>query len=227
MASQKTKLWERYDKRFLAVATAALAALLYCSWPLAFWLNPVVGRRDLASQLEAPHQPYDWLFILLDVASGVTLVAVSLLQYRAAAPKRIKLSILSYGIFGALVAAAALVPLHCDPTVQQCGPLLHNPLIIAHGIFSIVSVLALFGGTVLIAWAAYMHEATRRTWHRVTPILLTCWLVFGLGAVIEMLLHIKNNLLQDFFITVCSLSVIMVVVYVERLSALLLEVFEK
>ena len=226
MRVQTAKPWARRNKRSVVIAAAALSALFYCSWPLAFVLNPLVGRHDLASELEAPHQPYNWVFIALDVATGLALVFLSALQYRSVAPKRIKLSVLSYAVFGLFVAGAALTPLNCDPTAQVCGPLLHNPLIVIHGIFSIVSVVSLFGGTVLMAWAAYLHEVTRRTWRLTVPLLLGCWIFFGLGAALEMLMHIKNNLLQYFFITVCSLSVVMVVLYVERLSLLLLDTIE-
>lgn len=47
-----------------------VAGLLYSSWPLGYWLNPQADH-GLASNLEALHQPYNWLFILIDISSGV------------------------------------------------------------------------------------------------------------------------------------------------------------
>lgn len=221
------KRWGKERRVWVIVTLASLLAVLYCSWPLSFLLNPKVGSRQLASELEAPGQPFNWLFISLDVLSGLGLLILCILQYRAVAPKRrIKWSVVSYGIFGLLAAVAALVPLNCDPTTQQCGALIKDPLILIHGLASILSVVALFFGTVLVAGTTYFHESAKRSWKWIAGILLSCWVAFGAGAVVEMFLAIKNNILQDFFITVCSLSVIMMVVYVEKLSITLREAVE-
>jgi hypothetical protein len=218
------RLLKPEHRSWLIVALGSLLALLYCSWPLSFILNPSVGRRDLASELEAPHQPYNWVFISLDVLSGLGLFILCVLQYRAVVNKRrIKWSVMSYGIFGLLAAVAALVPLNCDPTAQQCGALIDDPLILIHGLASILSVVALFFGTALITGTTYFHESAKKSWKWIAGVLLACWVLFGIGSVIEMFLAIKNNLLQDFFITICSLSVVMMIVYVEKLSITLLE----
>jgi hypothetical protein len=37
---------------------AVAAGLVYSSWPLGFWFNPLVAHRDFASELGAAHQPY-------------------------------------------------------------------------------------------------------------------------------------------------------------------------
>lgn len=221
-------LWGKERRAWGIVSLASLLALLYCSWPLSFLLNPSVGRHDLASELEAPHQPYNWVFIALDVLSGFGLFILCVMQYRAVARRRrIKWSVICYGLFGLLAAAAALIPLNCDPTAQQCGALIKDPLILFHGLCSVLSVVALFFGTILIAGTTYFHESAKKSWKWIAGVLLFCWVAFGVGALIEMFLAIKNNILQDFFITVCSLSVIMTVVYVEKLSVTLLEVVEE
>ncbi|HEY8999093.1 MAG TPA: DUF998 domain-containing protein [Candidatus Saccharimonadales bacterium] len=221
-------LWGKERRAWAMVTLASLLAVLYCSWPLSYILNPSVGRHDLASELEAPHQPYNWVFIMLDVLSGVGLFALCVMQYRAVERKRrIKWSVISYGIFGLLAAVAAMVPLNCDPTAQQCGALIDDPLILIHGLASILSVVALFVGTVLITGTTYFHESAKKSWKWIAGVVLFCWVAFGAGSLIEMYLNIKSNTLQDFFITVCSLSVIMTVVYVEKLGVTLLEVVEE
>ena len=48
----------------------------YASWPLGYWLNPV-ANRGLASNLEAAHQPYNWVFIAFDIVSGLLICVVS------------------------------------------------------------------------------------------------------------------------------------------------------
>lgn len=47
-------------------------------------------------------------------------------------------------------------------------------------------------------------------------LLLLCWLLFAIGAVYEYFYRIHGNALQDYFITVCSLSLAFVVVANER-----------
>ena len=50
---------------------ACAGALAYCSWPLAFLVNPSLAGNGLASSFEAPSQPFSWLFILLDCIAAV------------------------------------------------------------------------------------------------------------------------------------------------------------
>lgn len=201
-----------------AVWIGGLAALLYNSWPLAFFLNPLLSRHALASQLEAPHQPYDWLFVLLDVLTGVLIASVGLLQLRSRKHSSALLTAVAcYVVFGVFVAGAALIPLTCDPQAKTCGPLLHNPGVVAHGFMSIASVICLLIGLILVAKAMRAARAARpiQTLFVATAL---CWLGFGLGSLVEMVFHIRgNNLLQDFFITICSLSVVLVVAGVEYL----------
>src|SRR5438309_11824533 len=100
--------WRRL-RRSPAIWLGGIAALLYSSWPLSYILNPAVGRHELASQLEAPHQPYAWLFILLDVFSGVLIAVVALLQLRMRRYSRLALgAVIFYVLFGVLVAGAAV-----------------------------------------------------------------------------------------------------------------------
>jgi hypothetical protein len=196
-----------------------LAALFYNSWPLAFVLNPVVGHHALASELEAPHQPYDWLFILMDVLTGLLIAVVGLLQLRSRKHSPTLFAAVGcYVVFGVFVAGAALIPLNCNPQAGVCGPLLHNPSIVAHGAMSILSVVSLLIGVILVSRALYQAGAARRLQALFAAISL-CWVGFGLGSLSEMLLRIHdNNVLQDFFITVCSLSIALVVGGVEYLA---------
>ncbi|HSX00388.1 MAG TPA: DUF998 domain-containing protein [Patescibacteria group bacterium] len=208
-------------KRFIALPAVwlgVLAALLYNSWPLAFLLNPAVGKHALASQLEAPHQPYDWLFVALDVLTGVVIAGVALLQLRVRKHTTLLIAaVVCYVIFGVFVAGAALIPLSCDPQVDACGPLLRNPSIVAHGFMSIASVISLLVGLVLVAQAMYVARAARIL-QLLFAATMACWLGFGIGSLAELWLHVRgNNLLQDFFITVCSISVALVVAGIEYL----------
>lgn len=201
-----------------SVLLGALAALLYSSWPLGYVLNPAVGRHALASELEAPHQPYDWLFIVMDVLTGVLIAVVGLLQLRTRKHSATLFSAVAcYVAFGLMVAGAAVIPLSCDPQTSRCGPILHNPAIMVHGAFSIFSVLSLLIGVALVAKALYEARAAKPLKALFAGIAL-CWAGFGAGALCEVVLRIRdNNVLQYIFISICSVSVAVVVGVIEHL----------
>jgi len=145
--------------RWAALATVC-ASLLYCSWPLGFLLNPKVMRSGLASELGALGQPYAWLFIGADIVSGMFLVAAVVLLARAFRVKgwrKAGLSLLAlYGICGALDAA---LPLKCLPSLQACGSVWHDPMMILHGTVDFAGSAALIGTLV----AEWMHAQRYRT----------------------------------------------------------------
>jgi hypothetical protein len=216
--------FEAYFKRFHSlkdlvrsplVWLSLLAAFLYSSWPLAFLLDPSVGRHSLASELEAPHRPYNWVFIAMDVLTGLILMGVGIWQLRKKAHRLPTLAVWGYLLFGVLVAVAALTPLVCDPTAQQCGPLVHNYHEVIHGLASIASVVFLLFALMGVTFRA--HQQHHTSWGAaLLTILLLGWLFFGVASLSTMRWHTHSgNEVQDFFITLCSLSVVAVVVAVE------------
>lgn len=199
-----------------AFVLAVLAGLLYCSWPLAFVLNPGVAR-SLASQLEAPNQPYNWVFIAGDVLTGVVLLAVGVIQFKALRLGRlVRWSMAGYAIFGLLSAVAALLPLNCDPQARTCGQIIANPLLILHGAASIISVLALLMSVILLGLYSYYQQSSPLA-RQIFRALLVSWLLFGVGSVLEFWYHPGGNASQDYFITLCSVSVVAVVGAIEYL----------
>jgi hypothetical protein len=216
--------FENYFKRFHSfkdlvrsplIWLSLLAAFLYSSWPWAYLLDPSVGRNSLASELEAPHRPYNWLFIIMDVLTGLILFAIGIWQLRKRQHWISPAAIWGYLLFGLLVAVAALTPLVCDPTTQQCAPLIHNYPLLIHGIASIGSVLFLLFALTGVTYRAHQKHAT--SWGAtVLSILLLGWLFFGVASLSSLKWHThRGNIVQDFFITLCSLSIIAVVVAVE------------
>jgi hypothetical protein len=110
MSTSNSSSDSRYYQK-LAFWLAFLAAILYCSWPLGYLLNPIVGEHQLASQLEAPHQPFNWLFIAMDVLTGVVIAIVGAKQLKHKRHLLLDLSIASYVLFGLCVLLAAALPL--------------------------------------------------------------------------------------------------------------------
>jgi hypothetical protein len=187
-----------------------LAAAAYSSWPLGFILNPRVSEHDLASMLEAPHQPYNWLFVAADVLTSViiSIMAAKQLSKRHANWKHVA-AICSYWFFGLLVGIAAITPLNCNPEAGQCGPLINQPYILIHGFASIGSTFALFISLAILG-AITLGRPKNQKIQVAYSILLASWVLFGVGSLLELVLHIKGNTLQYFFISLCSLTIIQV-----------------
>lgn len=149
----------------IAAVLVVTAAVLYCSWPLGFVLNPAAEKTGLASELGAIHQPYNWLFIWADIASGVSLVFACLLLaklFQASGWRKAGLVLLAvYGVCGAIDAA---LPLKCLPSLQVCGSVWHDPVMIVHGVVDISGSVALIG-TLVAEWMyARRHHPNWLPW---------------------------------------------------------------
>lgn len=199
---------------FVPVKLSILAAILYSSWPLGYWLDPVVARGALASELGGFHRPYNWLFIATDCLTGLVLLAVGFGQLKKAPAGFSPLAVYSYMIFGFLVALAALTPLACNPTSQTCGPLVHNYRALVHGFASIASVSFLLIG-LLGVMRTVLKSGTRHFIRYSLLALLAAWLAFAAASLAEIIMHIHGNILQYFFITVCSLSIVAIITAIE------------
>lgn len=205
----------------LTIWAAVLAAIFYSSWPLGFIINPTVSHHDLASELEASHQPYNWLFIALDILTGLVLIYSGIIQWRKSPHKIVlKLSILGYMLFGILVIAAAVAPYNCNSIVQNCGLLPDQPMDIIHGLASIFSVVFLFFSLLLLC--KMVIEQHFYHWLTILGIIvLISWGIVGIDAFIQILDNVKSNLIiiQNFFITLCSISIFVSIVLIEHFSA--------
>lgn len=205
----------------LTIWAAVVAAILYSSWPLGFIFNPSVSHHDLASQLEAAHQPYNWLFVALDILTGLVLLFSGIIQWRKS-PQRLalKLSILGYMLFGFLVIAAAIAPYNCNSLIQNCAVLPRQPLFIIHGLASIFSVVFLFISLLLLC----KMLVEQRFYHWLTMagiVVILIWGVVGIDAFFQILYDVKRNLvtIEDLFITLCSISIVISVALIEYLSS--------
>ena len=198
-----------------ATKLMVIAGLLYSSWPLGYWLNPRADR-SLASNLEALHQPYNWVFISLDITCGILLgiVCGKLLQItrRTSNPKTIlglRIAIFGAASFGFFTAIDAILPLNCLEGSSRCVPTLNNSSFVIHGIFSIGSIAGLTFSIVAIWFLLLVREDAVVTLAHITPAMfLVVWLGFGALTLYLVLHNQSSSLAQHFFIGFCSLWLI-------------------
>jgi hypothetical protein len=201
--------------RGIAFWLAMLAGLLYSSWPLGYILNPATAHSALASEFEAAHQPYNWLFVLLDVACGVTMLALGLLQWRRATKTLLRVSIAAYATFAALVVVAALAPYNCNSLDTRCMLAPHSPLLLIHGLASTVSIVALFA--CLLSIAMTLRGQLRSLAGVIVWFLGLSWVACGIA--LFLLWHTSTEvIIQYAFISICSLSIVASIWLVEHIS---------
>lgn len=186
---------------------AGLSGLLYSSWPLGYVLNPA-ANRGLASNLEGLRQPYNWLFITLDVASGVLVVIIAwlLLVGRKKAMSRLaQFAIYAYGGFGLLTAIDALLPEDCLADQHQCGSLFQHPMVLLHGLASLASIGCLTLSLLAIWWLVARRPTAASWLRRTLHVVLAIWFIFGFNTALLLLQDQSSALSQHIFIIACSL----------------------
>lgn len=165
------------------------AGILYNSWPLAHWLNPVVSKSSLASGLEAVNQPYNWLFILCDILSSLLVIFICLLLYRRYRNKELYRSIYFSFIFAILFGICtivdALLPLRCVQGIRTCPSFTSDHQLLAHGVFSILASAFLFI-SLLILWF-YNKKSV------LIDIFLLGYILFGVISFAEAIFPGKNG----------------------------------
>lgn len=199
-----------------------IAGLCYASWPLGYWLNPS-GARGLASNLEAMHQPYNWLFIALDIISGLLIVGAVWWMLRLVRRTEhrnqvlLEVAVIGLGAFGLLTALDAILPLNCVETVQHCLPPLEDPYFVIHGIVSIGSVAGLTLSIVAIWWLIVRDHRARKVSRHIVDLLLIIWIGFGAGTAILVARDRSSTPTQHAFILFCSLWVIIIPYYIRHM----------
>jgi Protein of unknown function (DUF998) len=140
------------------LALGALAGLTYLSWILGYFVNPSVTTGGLASDLEVPGQPFAWLFVGFDIASGTLMVVVSILLWRSSARRLLVVSILGYALFGLASIISAAMPLSCGSgraALLACGTSPNS-----YGFHDAISVVGYFAffvsviSAVVLSWLA-------------------------------------------------------------------------
>ena len=193
-----------------------LSGLLYSSWPLGYWLNPR-ATYGLASDLGALYQPYNWLFISLDVGcailviiSSIKLFAIIITNYHQQNLFRLQIAVMGVGGFGLFTGITALMPLNCIQGSPNCQILLSNPYFLIHGIFSIGSVTFLTISIIAIWLLLFLRDRSVSPLAYLLPgIFLLIWLGFGIRTLSLVLQNRSSTLSQRIFIEFCSLWLVL------------------
>src|ERR1039458_3731970 len=112
------------NKSIILICLGAIAGLLYNSWPLAYIFNNHTATVYLASNLEATGQPYNWLFILGDVLTGLVIMGVCGYYWNRkniTSNQLVKVTIAGFLIFGLLTIISALIPYNCQESIAECS----------------------------------------------------------------------------------------------------------
>lgn len=194
-AANTNKFWLKVD--IMAIA----AGLLYASWPLGYWLNPLVAKNGLASGLEALHQPYNWVFITMDIISSLLVLAVCWLLRRRLDPtgrrRLLDLILLNAAIFAVGTIADTALPMHCEPSLRHCPSFRVDYFLLFHGIFSITAAVGLFFSLALLWW----HH--RRD--KLLAGLVFGYILFSFTTLIEIAGLKGGNWSQHYYLTLCGI----------------------
>jgi hypothetical protein len=166
----------------------------------------MVLQHGLASDLEKFNQPFSWIFIVGDIITGVLLVAAAYLQYLKAHYRLLRMLVLSYGAFGAVIVLAAVTPIKCEQIASRCVERLASPAALFHTSFSIVSIL-LLSVTVLLCQILLRVTGSkvRELWLLITT--AVSMPVFGVSGLLDIIAGNHHNELQYIFITVTGIAI--------------------
>lgn len=183
----------RIKWKSLTVVTV-LSGIIYNSWPVGYWLNPYIARHDLASELEALHEPFRWLFVAGDVVSSILLIfaaVVLLISVRRLSRSNLMVVALANAIaFAVGTIFDALVPLQCDPSVQRCMPYLHDPNLLIHGLFSILASVCLFVTMTIFWWLDKRSRLMRG--------IVVGYILFGVFSIVSIILPGQDSWAQHY-----------------------------
>jgi hypothetical protein len=167
---------------------AFAGALAYCSWPLAYLVNPSLAGNALASSFEGHSQPFSWLFILLDGIAGFCAAIVCIRElrplYGRPRPGRaLVYALLGYAMFGLATAIDAVVPLNCGSrSIQACArqvwPLTPDDVLTG------VALLALLAAAVTVIVQMNHRPTVRSSAVPATTIIITVIVWSALGVMV-------------------------------------------
>jgi hypothetical protein len=200
---------KHYQRDSAVIIVSGLVAIIYNSWPLGYILNNPVAHHQLASELEAAGQPYNWFFVCCDLITCLLLLYLALRywQRRPATYKNGALNAVIFGLalFGVFTAVSALTPLSCQINDLRCGA--HASQILAlHNLTGGVASFGLFislSGTWLFSIERPLTPATV-----FIRLVTTLWCLSGIAYLFFTVINQYMQLVQDVFLILSGIGVI-------------------
>lgn len=158
-----------------------IAALLYNSWPLGFWLNYPTSVHGLASDLERVHHPYYWVFIAGDLLASLIISVIAINELGKKRGRRANAyALMATGllIFAVFTVGSTILPSDCNVTpILRCRVIQDNGL----GIDALTSTIAALGLSASLLGVVYLDKLKRikGVAHYATLITLLLWVTSG------------------------------------------------
>ncbi|MGA3150331.1 MAG: DUF998 domain-containing protein [Candidatus Saccharimonadales bacterium] len=200
----------KYTRAILWLCVAS--AILYNSWPLGYVLNNKVAHHGLISDLGAINQPFNWLFIMTDILTGIFILAVVMFMrsktfsgLRSNAWSMVSIGLLLFGLFTAI---SALLPLNCYASVVGCGAHLNQ----AFGLHDVTGGIAAFGIFISLMGASTLAALNKLSGvlKRMTWTALIAWSASGILFVILTEVNKGVQLMQQIFLILSGFAVIII-----------------
>ncbi len=197
----------------LALIFCGLAAILYNSWPLGYILDNSTARYGLASDLERVNHPYNWLFILGDVLTGLALIAagvcIRLKLWSRLSSKALTAVYVGLMLFGLFTAVDALIPAQCSlAPVLQCVKYRGQTLGF-DSLTSTIAALGLFISLVGVVWLSWQYKINSLL-ILLIELTIASWIFTSLLFVLLDLTSHNSHLMQQISLVFTGLVIIMV-----------------
>ena len=199
-------MFDRLEVNRTAFGLSLLTAVLYNSWPLAFWLDPISLNNKYLSVLEVSGRPYAWLFALGDALTAAIVIAIGA-RLAKLNPSSRKI-LFGYIVFGAATLLEAITPIsnRCSESISACG-ISPVQILSLHDTASIVAALGL-----LAALYASMRQARsagqREANYKWARVLFWVWSLSGIFLILSVVVDKVTLLSQIIFLLACGLALI-------------------
>lgn len=201
-----------------ALVLSLFAALLYNSWPLAYWLDPVSLHNNYLSVLEVSGRPYAWVFALGDALTAAIVIAIGARLLKLFSSTRRIMA--SYITFGAATLFEAVTPIsnRCGESISACGI---SPLQILswHDAASIIAALGLLAG-LYFSLRRFRDMGPNGNLYRKAYYAFWGWSLSGIFLVVSVAVDKVTLLSQATFLLACGVAIVLLPIFATCLVGL-------
>jgi len=174
-----------------ALVLGVVAAVVYNSWPLGFWLDRPGMRGTYISVLEIPGRPDAHLFVTCDVLAGLLAITAGVLLRRS--HQLVAVGLIVFGV-GNILEASIPIDATCAASVASCGTGA-GAMFAPHDVASLISL----AGLAIALWVLRDHSVWMRA-------VIALWVVTGLFMVVSVVVVRWVTVSQASFIVGCGVA---------------------